>query len=256
MHPMERLRYVARAEGTPQRLLVAETADALLDVVDDHAGLVTACRQMVQRQPTAAALVWLAAHLLDADDPRTVAWDLVDAIEEDPTARELAHDLAADAVVVTHGWPEVVTDGLGRRGDLTLRVLDGPVVARRLPEFAVEPVEGPFAAMAAAIEGADVVVLEAMAAGPSAFVADVGATAVAACARHLAVPVTLVVPLGRSLPPGLWNGVVKRLPPVTVGTTFEVVDAGLVDRVVGPVGPSSLSDAVHAADCPAAPELQ
>ncbi len=41
---MERLRYVARADGVSQSTLVTEAADALVAVVDDHAGLVTACR--------------------------------------------------------------------------------------------------------------------------------------------------------------------------------------------------------------------
>ena len=44
MHPIERLRYVARSSGAPQAVLVRETASALGSLAFDPAGLVTACR--------------------------------------------------------------------------------------------------------------------------------------------------------------------------------------------------------------------
>ena len=47
MHPIERLRYVARASGASQRAIVQETASALASFGSDPQGLVTACRRIV-----------------------------------------------------------------------------------------------------------------------------------------------------------------------------------------------------------------
>ncbi|MGI9604447.1 MAG: hypothetical protein ACR2QE_21380 [Acidimicrobiales bacterium] len=253
---MERLRHVARAAGTPQRILVAETADALLDVVDDHAGLVTACRQMVQRQPTSAPLVWLAANLLSVDEPYEVVWDLVAEMDGDPTDRELAHALEPGMRVLTLGWPEMVTPGLARRGDLTVSVLDGPVLARRIPDFDTGPIEAPLSGAAAALARTDVVLSEAWAAGPESFLAPAGTTGVLAAAAHLGIDVWLVVPRGRALPTGLWNGLRRRLGAPSVEDDHEVVGADLVSAVVSPIGSTPLTEAIAAGGCPPAPELQ
>src|SRR5215212_5910505 len=68
VHPIERLRYVARASGVDQALLVRETASALGAFGSDPAGLVTACRRIVSRHPTAGALWWLCGRVLTAGD--------------------------------------------------------------------------------------------------------------------------------------------------------------------------------------------
>ena len=47
MHPIERLRYVARAAGEGPGLLAGEAAGALAAFADDPQGLVTACRRLV-----------------------------------------------------------------------------------------------------------------------------------------------------------------------------------------------------------------
>ena len=52
MHPIERLRMVARAAGEGPALVAQEAAGALVAFGDDPAGLVTACRRLVDRQPT------------------------------------------------------------------------------------------------------------------------------------------------------------------------------------------------------------
>ena len=51
MHPIERLRYVARAHGVSHTVMVEETAAALCSFGRDPQGLVTACRRIVDRQP-------------------------------------------------------------------------------------------------------------------------------------------------------------------------------------------------------------
>jgi len=44
MHPIERLRYVARAGGVDQTLLAVETADAFSSLRGEPAELMNACR--------------------------------------------------------------------------------------------------------------------------------------------------------------------------------------------------------------------
>src|SRR5436305_1059848 len=61
MHPIERLRMVARAAGEGPTLVAQEAAGALVAFGDDPAGLVTACRRLGGRQPTSRPRWWLAA---------------------------------------------------------------------------------------------------------------------------------------------------------------------------------------------------
>ena len=124
MHPIERLRYVARASGADQPLLVRETALALAAFHDDAAGLVAACRRVIERHPTSAPLWWLCARVLTAPDGQQEAWRAVEEIEADPTARLLAHDLPDEGTVCVVGWPEVVTEALLRRGDVAVLAID------------------------------------------------------------------------------------------------------------------------------------
>ena len=93
MHPIERLRYVARASGADQAVLVAETAQALAAFRDDPSGLVAACRRIVDRHPTSAPLWWLCARVLPSPDGQREAWQAVEEIEGDATAGELAFAL-------------------------------------------------------------------------------------------------------------------------------------------------------------------
>jgi len=50
VHPIERLRFVARSRGAPAEVLVAESAAALVAFRGDPAGMVAACRRIVDRQ--------------------------------------------------------------------------------------------------------------------------------------------------------------------------------------------------------------
>ena len=56
VHPMERLRYVARAGGVDQFALAREAADALGSLWGEPAELVNACRRMVHHHPLAGSL--------------------------------------------------------------------------------------------------------------------------------------------------------------------------------------------------------
>src|SRR5690348_16688894 len=137
MHPIERLRYVARAGGADPSLLVRETAGALADMVRvEPVGLVSACRRLVERHVATGPMWWLTARVLTAPDAARAAWDSAAEIEDDPTATILAAALPDDATVTIVGWPDVAAAALARRGDLEVLVVDamgdGSALARRL----------------------------------------------------------------------------------------------------------------------------
>jgi hypothetical protein len=136
VHPIERLRYVARAGSVDAGELVREAAGALGGMGSDPTGLVLSCKRLVDRQPAAGPLWWLCARMLTAADPRAEAWRCVGELDDDPTARRLADDLPDEARVTVLGWPELVAEALPRRGDLQVLVVDaagdGAAFARRL----------------------------------------------------------------------------------------------------------------------------
>lgn len=260
MHPIERLRYVARASGAPQSVLVAETARALAAFTHDPQGLVTACRRIVSRQPTSGPLVWFAARVLSAGDPGREIWEAAGEMEADTTTRELIYAFPEDATVVVLGWPETAAEALARRGDLEVLVVDaldeGAGLVGQLARVDVDAVDVPQSGLGAAVAAADLVVLEASAIGPTDGLAVAGSRAAAAVARQASIPVWLVGGVGRLLPSRMWDGVQSRLDTVEPWESEdELVPLELVDRIVGPAGPEPVPEALRRTDCPIVPEL-
>ncbi len=260
MHPIERLRYVARATGYPQGTVVAEAARALASFTSDPQGLVTACRRLVSRQPGSAPLVWLCARVLTAGDPRAEIHRVLTELEEDRTSSQLAHSIPDDATIVVLGWPEVASEALPRRGDVEVMVVDvlseGSGLVRRLLDSGVDALDVPVAGLGAAVADADLVVLEASVVAPTEFLAVSGSRAAAAVAHHAGTPVWLVAGVGRLLPMRMWEPVRQRvLTDETWDADDEAVPLDLVDRIVGPDGPQEVADALGRTDCPVAPEL-
>jgi hypothetical protein len=260
MHPIERLRYVARASGAPQRDLVQETATALASFGSDPQALVTACRRIVWRQPTSAALVWFCARVLTAGDPAREIWDAAGEVQADPTANELAHALPQSAIVTVLGWPDEVGEALPRRGDVEVMAVDTSGEASgfvsRLWRVDVEATDVAQAGLGAAVASSTLVLLEASAVGPDEFLAVSGSRAAAAVARHAGIPVWLVAGVGRLLPARMWDGLRSRVEPDEPwDADDELVPLDLVDQVIGPRGPEPVAAALAHVDCPIAPEL-
>lgn len=262
MHPIERLRYVARASGADQALLVQETAQALVAFRDDPAGLVAACRRIVDRHPTSGPLWWLCAQVLTAPDGRRAAWDAVDAIETDPTPAELGHALPDEARVAVVGWPEIVGEALPRRGDVAVLAIDalgeGSGLVRRLGHAGVDAIDVQTAGLGAAVASSDVLLLEAVALGPTGFIGVSGSFAAAAVARETGVPVWVVAGVGRLLPARMWEALASRhaaRPVDPWDLDEEVVPLTMADRVCGPTGLQEPAEALRRIDCPVAPEL-
>ncbi|MDP9070512.1 MAG: hypothetical protein M3N68_04370 [Actinomycetota bacterium] len=261
MHPIERLRSVARAEGVSPSALVREAAGALAGFGHDPVGLVTACRRLVDRHPAVGPVWWLAARVLTAGETAE-AWRAVEDVAADETSVRLGANLPQDGRLVVLGWPEQVVEAVRRRGDLEVLVVDcggeASGVAHLLRGVGVDAVDVPDTGLGAAVASADLVALEAWALGPGGVVAVSGSRAAAAVAHHAGIPVWAVAGVGRALPAPLWDAMAARLHRSAEGTwdrLEEVVPAGLLEEVAGPAGCQPAAEAVRRADCPVAPEL-
>ncbi len=243
MHPIERLRYVARAEGAGPTALVRAAAGALAGFADDPVGLVTACRRLVDRHPAVGPMWWLAARVMGAAEPDVEAWRVADELDEDPTCQKLAAEIQRESVVVVLGWSELVTAALAARGDVRILAVDtlgeGLDLVRRLRSVGSEVDEVPESGLGAAVCESDLVLLEASALGSSGFVTVPGSRAAASVARIEGVPVWVVAGAGRVLPARLWEALELRLDDYRVDTwnrIEEVVPLGLSDQAVGAAG--------------------
>lgn len=262
MHPIERLRYVARGSGASQSGLVHEAAGGLAAFGDDPVGLVTAARRILDRQPAAGAMWYLCARMLTSVDPGREAWSLAAELEADPTPVALADALPDDSTVCVLGWPELIADALPRRGDVEVLVVDvrgeGGGLVRRLARCDVDAVDVPEAGLGAAVRASDLVLLEAEACGPDRAVSLAGSLAAAAVGAQVDVPRWLVSGAGRLLPKRYVDAITDRLArhhDDPWDADLEPVPLALIDRLCGPAGPESVADGLRRISCPVAPEL-
>ena len=265
VHPIERLRYVARSTGVDHRLLVRETAQALRGLGAEPQELVVSARRIVQRHPSSGPLWWLCAQMLTSPDPLRAAWQLADEIDADRTPAVIARELPDQVVVCTVGWPDLVAEGLTRRGDIVVLAVDGDGsgggMVRQMERSGVEVCDVTSAAVATAAASADVVLIEASAIGGGEALCPVGSRALAAAAYCAEVPVWLVAGIGRRLPEPLWARVARPYVDSPEPWTFdaELVPIATVSHVVGTNGVAPLTDAsapsLLAPECPVAPEL-
>lgn len=264
VHPIEHLRYVARAQGADPASLVEETAHALGSLHFDPSGLVVACRRIVERHPFTGALWWLCANVSTSAEPFEAVWELADEIRHDPTGAELGAALPDDALVATIGDPDVIGDGLIRRGDIRVLALDAGHMAtsfvRRLERYDVDvdPVDAGVAGVVA--NHADVVLVEAMAVDPERAVVPVGSSTIAAAARSWGTEVWLVAGVGRRLPAGFIDAMVAKVEALAVDidpwdVDVEVLPTSMFTHVVGPHGKVPMGPPAIVAECPMAHEL-
>ena len=260
MHPIERLRYVARARGADAESLVRETAGALRGLGLDMSGLVVACRRIVERHPTSGPLWWLCARMLTSADPLAAGRAAVDEIEGDDTIDELAAALPDGATVVTIGWPDLVGMALARRGDVRVLVVDaahkGSSFVQRLERLEIDCELVPTEAASIAVAAADLVLIEADALDGSDVIAATGSSLLAAAAGLHGTPVWCVAGCGRRLPTPMIRAIVDRVGQGAIdpwSRDVESLPMSLVSHVVGPHG--RLPASTVRAECEMAPEL-
>ncbi|MFQ5558349.1 MAG: hypothetical protein ACE5GB_12695, partial [Acidimicrobiales bacterium] len=215
MHPIERLRYVARAADVPIVMVVRESAGALTAFADDPMALLTACRRLLDRRPGSAPLVWLAARMLTGPDPRSEAWDAVEQLDRDPTSRELEHALPEGCRVLVLGSPAGIGRALRRRSDVTVMLVEGAgagaAFADALVDAGCEVFDVPGSGIGVAATEADIVLLDAEAIGPDTSVVSAGSRAAAAVAVDAGRPVWLMAGVGLHLPARMWEAMLGRL---------------------------------------------
>ena len=236
---------------------------ALADVVRvEPAGLVPACRRLIERHLTSGPVWWLASRVLTAADPVQEAWAAAEEIDNHATPQLLARALPDDTTVTIIGWPDITAGVLRRRGDIEVLVADsggdGAALARRLIDSGTEASVVPDAGVAASAMVSGLVIVEATAAGPTGLLAGAGSHAAAAVAAHAGVPVWAVAGIGRVLPGRLWDSLLSRLDQgddEPWDRAVEVVPAGLLTEFVGPSGRQGAAEGLAGATCPAAPEL-
>jgi len=291
MHPIERLRWVARSPEGDLSLVAAEAAEALASFADDPAGLVIASRRLIERRPSAGPLWWLASRVLCSLDPGFEALACAAELESDRTAVALAGDLPGGTIAIV-GWPDqastalrlrarmddagtgrgggrgrvreegtadrvvVVQSGEGRPGRLSPRggwepPADAWGCTDWLQSHGVDARLLPAGEVAAAGRRGVLALLEASAVGPESFLAPVGSAALADAARAAERPVWLVAGAGRILPGPLYDALVRR---VGDDPDVEVVPMAAADEVAGPAGPVPLTRMARP-DCPVAAEL-
>jgi hypothetical protein len=260
VHPIERLRYVARARGADAESLVRETAGALRGLGLDMSGLVVACRRIVERHPTSGPLWWLCARMLTSSDPLVAARAAVDEIEDDPTIDELTAVLPDGATIVTIGWPDAIGIAVARRGDVRVLAVDaghqGSSFVQRLERMDVECELVPTEAASIAVAAADLVLIEADALDVSTVIAATGSAVLAATAGLHGTPVWCVAGCGRRLPPAMIGAIVDRVAQRAIDPWSQEVEAfpmALVSHVIGPRGRVPATDV--RAECEMAPEL-
>ncbi|HUC35869.1 MAG TPA: hypothetical protein VMR97_01965 [Acidimicrobiales bacterium] len=221
MHPIERLRYVARAGWAGPSELAAEAAWALADLAErEPAALVPACRRLLDRQPGCGPLWWLCARVLSAPDPVTEAVVCAEELCDDPTASLLLEALPPGARAVRRG-------GIGEVAGADYVVVEAEAL------------------------GATGMVADASCAGliEAARAAQVPLWAEAGVGRLL--PPRLWSAMCRRL--GAEGPAAAR--PQHVRGHSRLFDHDLLEQVVGPYGARPLAEALAVRDCPEPPEL-
>ena len=218
MHPIEHLRYLARAGQVDAPDLVLETASALSGLVLDPASVVVTTRRIVERHPLCGPLWWLCAHVVTASEPYRALHDCVEQVHADRTAEHLAGEIADGALVCVDGWSFDVAHALaiaGATSGVEVCVVDGDngadhmirVLERlEIPSYLVNSSNGAIAA-----SNADVVLLSACATGSTVAWSSAGSLSLASAAYCAERPVLLSASMGSRLPDALYAGIVQDL---------------------------------------------
>jgi hypothetical protein len=147
VHPIERLRYVARAGWGAPDVLAAEAAWALADLAErEGPAVLPACRRLLDRHPGCGPMWWVAARMVTAGDPVAEGERCADALEGDATDELLDEALPVGARVVRRGGVSdvasadlvvVQVDALGVGGMVVDPAVLGLLEAARVVEVPV-----------------------------------------------------------------------------------------------------------------------
>ncbi|MGH9296868.1 MAG: hypothetical protein ACRDZP_02695 [Acidimicrobiales bacterium] len=264
MHPIERLRWIARADGEAAATIASEAGWTLGELaVDEPAALLTACRRLVSRHPTCGPLWWVAAKLLDSDDPLACAQAAAAELYSDTVPDRLAEGLRAsftsgDSLAVSAPC-DLVREALVRRSSYFVRMIaDYARLRAELRGFGAvvedacgfEPEEAE-----EALTGCSVLLVEALAAGRPGLVVDVATAGIvtAAAERCPPVPVWAVLGAGRVLPDRLVEAILDLAG--AAGESAELASSDEFSLAVDAEGLGTLEAALARSSCPPGLEL-
>jgi hypothetical protein len=257
MHPIEHLRYLARAESIDVDMLVEEAAHGLSGLEGNHPEMVAACRRLLAQQPVAGALWDLAARLATAAEPRLEAFRSLEAIRRDRSARRLVSRLPEEATIAIAPGSSTFVEAFGRRGDLVVNVADidgrGSYATRRLERLDVTAAAFDPSRFYALVETSDVVVIEGLAVGPDEALVEPGGGVLAALAAARDKPTWLVVPERSRVRPEYWQALLGRTGQPPSGGR-ETVALSSIDQLTVDGEPGRPGD-LSTLDQPLAPEL-
>lgn len=252
---------VARSQSAPAEVLVEESASALSAFREDPAGMVSACRRIVDRHPTCGPLWWLAARILTAPDPMAEAYSAAEQMGDDSTPSQLAASIPDSASIAVVGWPEQTVGAFRRRGDLAVTVIDSDGEAddavRQLLRFDIDATAAEPRNTSVVIDGSDLLLVETFAVGSVQALVPAGSRAAALVARDVGIPVWLVAGVGRLMPDRMFEALASRweLRSEPISAPEELFPIGLAERIAVESGVVEVDEALRTADCPIAPEL-
>jgi hypothetical protein len=193
--------------------------------------------------------------VLGALDPFAAMRDCEGEIKNDPTIKSLRDAVPQDAVVCVVGWPTTVLNALASRGDVKLFVVesngDGDAAVERLTSMDVEATLVQFEELSRAVSSCDVLIVEALAAGPTEVLCSSGSHAVAALGYVTQKPVWLVAACGTRLPAPLWSAMTSG----DAANEVDLLPASLFSRVISKDGISDDLSQPFVAECPPTTEL-
>lgn len=148
MHPIERLRFVARARHLGPAEAALEAAWALQPLTGEPQGLVVACRRLLERHPSSGPLWWLCARVLVASDPGDALWtssmelegdssheDALDVVDDDALLVE-ARAVGPDGFLADVGTTDLAADVVDAGSEVWLVVGPGRALPGRMWEAA------------------------------------------------------------------------------------------------------------------------
>lgn len=260
MHPIERLRWIASAADEPAASLAQEAALCLGELAQQEpTALLTACRRLLERQPSCGPLWWVSASLVAAADPFDAGCRAAAALCSDETSHRLSRALRAsfaggETVVVTTP-AELAVAALQSSKSYVLRAVSSGRSLRQcvkmLGDTNSSEVTGWSESEAyEALEGACVVLVEVLAAGSSGALLSPAAAATVRAARERQVAVWAVVGTGRALPDGLFEAAGNRAGEAADKVSLSEFSLAISSGLVG--DPFSVAAQVT---CPPGPEL-
>lgn len=258
MHPIERLRWIARADGEADGLLATEAAWTLGELAaTEPPSVVTAARRLVARHPDCGPLWWACARLVASGDPYEAAGSVASELAGDRVAAVLAEAIAAEFArsdrLAACLPVDALRTALAQRGGYEVRVIGGyrelryELAGLGSVESSVSGFEPEEAADA--LDGTRVLLVEPAFASPAGLWCRASALAGVEAAEAASVPVWALCPPGRVLPPLLAEAAAER------STGVVRVDPARIALAVGPSGPRAAAQVLAEPGCPAAREL-